>query len=117
MTDLNNYREILDEALDIAKNIATDYDLETVDIEQAIDEICDGHRFVIYTSNAFQLVATTRNQDFDTFSDAQDSGLQLAAGWESAVENRSLDHLMTYTAFAIMHELVRKQYSLLQDAA
>ena len=111
MTDLNNYREILDEALDIAKNIATDYDLETVDIEQAIDEICDGHCFVIYTSNAFQLVATTRNQDFDTFSDAEDYGLELAG------ENRSLDDLMTYTAFAIMHELVRKQYSLLQDEA
>ena len=111
MTDLNNYREILDEALDIAKNIATDYDLETVDIEQAIDEICDGHRFVIYTSNAFQLVATTRNQDFDTFSDAEDYVLELAG------ENRLLDDLMTYTAFAIMHELVRKQYSLLQDEA
>ena len=117
MTDLNNYREILDEALDIAKNIATDYDLETVDIEQAIDEICDGHRFVIYTSNAFQLVATTRNQDFDTFSDAQDYGLELAAGWAVAGENRSLDDLMTYMAFATMHELVRKQYFLLQDEA
>ena len=72
MTDLNNYREILDEALDIAKNIAT---------------------------------------DFDTFSDAQDYVLELAG------ENRSLDDLMTYMAFATMHELVRKQYFLLQDEA
>lgn len=111
MTDLTNYREILDEAQDIAKNIATDYDLETFSLDQAIHEICDGHRFVIYTSDAFQLVATTRYYDHQTFNDAELYVRDMVS------DNASLSDVMITMAFLIMQELVVKQYSLLQEAA
>ena len=111
MTEITDYRVILDEAQDIAKNIATDYDLETFSLDQAIQEICDGHRFVIYTSDAFQLVATTRYYDHQTFSDAELYVRDMVS------DNASLSDVMTTMAFLIMEELVVKQYSLLQEAA
>ena len=111
MTEITDYRVILEEAQDMAKSIATDYDLETFSLDQAIHEICDGHRFVIYESEAFQLVAKTHNYDQQTFNDAE---LYLQ---DMVSDNASLSDVMTTMAFLIMEELVVKQYSLLQEAA
>jgi len=111
MSDTIQYRQIVAEARDIAENISTDYDLSQVELHDAIHEICDGHRFVIYTSIAFEVVAATRGSDFGTYEVAED----FAQGIMS--ERPSIDEIITAMAFEIMSTLVHEEFNKLQEEA
>ena len=111
MEDTIQYRHIVSEARDIAKNISTDYDLSQVELHDAIHEICDGHRFVIYTSIAFEVVAATRGSDFGAYQVAEDFAQDIMS------ERPSIDDIMTAMAFEIMSTLVHEEFNNLKGEA
>jgi len=112
MSDTIQYRQIVAEARDIAENINADYSPAwRVELQDAIHEICDGHRFVIYTAIAFEVVAATRSNDFGTYEVAED----FAQGIMS--ERPSIDDIMTAMAFEIMSTLVHEEFNKLQEKA
>jgi len=99
-----NYQEIQTEAQEIAEAVISEVDTYGGDAEELIHQACDGNQYVIYYSQAWDLVSSVRRYDQSLFIDAECS----VSGMFDGSEN--LDQQMTVMAYEILRMAVTREY-------
>ena len=97
-----NKQEYYEEVSSIATQIPQDYDLTEVDLYQAVSEVCDGHRWIIYYSyNAQVLLHSDHHQAIQDVYSNEDLGQVVCEG--------GIEGLQTSMAFFALQEDVLKE--------
>ena len=73
---------------------------DTQELTDIVHEIADGHQWVIYYADAWDLVSFVRQFDFSEYSEAQEIMEDIGE------ETTDLDTLMTKTAYWIIFNVV-----------
>ena len=98
------YQEAQTEAQEIAEAVISEVDTYGGDAEELIHQACDGNQYVIYYSQAWDLVSSVRRYDQSLFIDAECS----VSGMFDGSEN--LDQQMTVMAYEILRMAVTREY-------
>lgn len=103
------YSEISTEVAQIASEVVALIQNEGFDICDALHDHVDGSAYVIYYSNAWDLVHYARTHDYDVYSDAEDTFTELVD------DIASLDDVITQMAYWVLFEMVRRDVERLLE--
>jgi hypothetical protein len=109
-----NYAEFLEEIESAAHDIVAESKEYDSDVDDLAWQFADGHQWVIYTAQAWDLCDMMRRCHSDLFNQAE-SDFEDCGG---CGDNVTADRVMTLIAFHLMHNGVRDAVAeLLEEAA
>lgn len=103
-----DYLEISNEVKYLA-GVVQDNIADGQDFHDALSETVDGHAFVIYYRDAWELVTYARFHDANAYACAE----ELVDAFDT--DGKSLDDLMSLMAYGVLYELVREELECLND--
>ena len=109
-----NYAEFIEEVESAARDIVEESKEYETDVDDLVWQFADGHQWVIYTGQAWDLCDMMRRCHSDLFDQAE-SDFEDCGG---CGDNVTADRVMTLIAFHLIHNGVRDAVAeLLEEAA